>query len=406
MIKLAYFVSHPIQYQAPLLRRIAQEADIEFEVFFGSDFSLHEHQEESFGRTVRWDVDLLGGYKHEFLPEFWKARGNGVLSPFNYGLGRRLRKRKFDALWVHGYLRPTNLLAMTEAFRAGMRVLVRDDVTLQGRQTIARLERLKRAVIAWEVRHGSMYLATGSTNAAYYRTLGVPEDRIVIMPYAVDNIRFQLQAAAAAEQVHRLRSELDLEPQRPVILFAGKFIPLKQIDVLIRAYSRLPRKDGEPWPYLVLVGDGPVRAELEQLALQCGVPGVRFAGFQNQTELPAFFCLSTVLVLPSNLERWGLVVNEAMNCGCAAIVSHIVGCGPDLVENGVTGYRFTAGDVDGLADALHKATCDPDHARSMGEASLRRISSWDYEADVRALREALARLFPDRINASVGAVPA
>jgi glycosyltransferase involved in cell wall biosynthesis len=406
MIKLAYFVSHPIQYQAPLLRRIAQEPDIAFEVFFGSDFSLHEHEEESFGRTVQWDVDLLGGYKHEFLPQIWKARENGVFSPANYGVGHRLRKGKFDALWVHGYLRPTNLLAMAEAFRAGVRVLVRDDVTLQGSQTIARLAGLKRAVAYWQVRHGSMYLATGSTNAAYYRALAVPEDRIVIMPYAVDNLRFQQQADAAAEQVHRLRSELNLEPQRPVILFVGKFIPLKQIDVLIRAYSKLPLKNGEPWPYLVLVGDGPVRAELEQLAVQCGLPGVRFAGFQNQTELPAFFCLGTVLVLPSNLERWGLVVNEAMNCGCAAIVSHIVGCGPDLVENGVTGYRFTAGDVDGLSDALHKVTCDPEHARAMGEASFRRIGSWDYEADVRALREALARLFPDRINVAARAIPA
>src|SRR4051812_27395645 len=331
MIKLAYLVSHPIQYQAPLLRRIAQESDLDFEVFFGSDFSLHSHQEKDFGRTVQWDVDLLGGYKHEFLPQLWKAKGNGAFRPFNYGVGRRLRQRKFDALWVHGYLRPTNLLAMAEAFRAGIRVLVRDDVTLQGRQTVARHARLKRALTAWQVRHGSTYLASGSTNAAYYRELGVPDDRIVIMPYAVDNARFQQQAATAAERVNRLRSELNLQPERPVILFAGKFIALKQIDVLIRAYSKLRRNNGEPWPYLVLVGDGPLRAELELSARQCGVPGVRFAGFKNQTELPAFFCLSSVIVLPSNHERWGLIVNEAMNCGCAAIVSHSVGCGPDLV---------------------------------------------------------------------------
>jgi glycosyltransferase involved in cell wall biosynthesis len=399
MIRLAYYVSHPIQYQAPLLRRIAQDPEIDFEVFFGSDFSLHAHAERNFGRTVHWDVDLLGGYKHEFLPQVWKAKGTGPLSPFNYGLGRRLRERKFDALWVHGYVRPTNLLAMAEGFRAGLPVLVRDEAHLQGRQTVAHYERLKRAIAAWQVRNGAMYLAIGSANAAYYRALGVPDDRIAIMPYAVDNGRFQHQAAAAAERVDGLRRELNLEPQRPVILYAGKFIPVKGVDLLIRAYSRLPRHNGEPWPYLVLVGGGPLRAGLEQLALQCGVPGVRFAGFQNQTELPAYFCLSSVLAMPSNYEPWGLIVNEAMSCARPAIVSDVAGCAPDLIEDGVTGYRFRSGDVDGLADALHKSTRDPEHAKAMGQASSKRISTWDYEADVRGLREALSRLFPDRVKA-------
>lgn len=396
MIKLAYYVSHPIQYQAPLLRRIAREPDIDLEVFFGSDFSLHAHAEKNFGRTVRWDVDLLGDYKHDFLPQLWKAKGTGPLSPFNYGLGRRLRKGRFDALWVHGYLHPTNLLAMAEAFRAGIRVLVRDEAHLQGR--INGHARVKRAVIDWQVRNGAMYLAIGSANAAFYRTLGVPEDRISLVPYAVDNSRFQEQARAAAECVDELRSELNLERHRPVILYAGKFIPVKGVDLLIRAYSKLPRERGEPWPYLILVGGGPLRAELEQLAAQSGVHGVRFAGFKNQTELPAYFCLSTFLALPSNYEPWGLIVNEAMSCGRPTIVSDVAGCCPDLIEDGVTGYRFRSGDADHLAEVLLKATKDPEHARSMGQASLNRMSTWDYEADVRGIRDALTRLFPHRLN--------
>jgi glycosyltransferase involved in cell wall biosynthesis len=112
-----------------------------------------------------------------------------------------------------------------------------------------------------------------------------------------------------------------------------------------------------------------------------------------------------VLALPSNYEPWGLIVNEAMSCARPAVVSDVAGCAPDLIEDGVTGYRFRSGDVGELADALHKSTVDPEHAKRMGHASLSRINTWDYEADVRALREGLARLFPERVNALMKAIP-
>ena len=75
-VRLAYLVSHPIQYQAPLLRRIAQEPDIDLTVFFGSDFSVRGYKDEGFGVDVKWDVPLLEGYRHVFLPRL--RDGNDV----------------------------------------------------------------------------------------------------------------------------------------------------------------------------------------------------------------------------------------------------------------------------------------------------------------------------------------
>src|ERR1700733_2920968 len=106
-VRLAYLVSHPIQYQAPLLRRIAQEPDIDLTVFFGSDFSVRGYKDEGFGVGVKWDVPLLDGYRHEFLPVLRDDANPGVMSPLNYGIFSRLRGSKdaagFDVLWVHGY---------------------------------------------------------------------------------------------------------------------------------------------------------------------------------------------------------------------------------------------------------------------------------------------------------------
>ena len=86
------------------------------------------------------------------------------------------------------------------------------------------------------------------------------------------------------------------------------------------------------------------------MAKDLAVPA-QFEGFRNQTELPACYAAADYLVLPSDGgETWGLVVNEGMACGLPGIVSNAVGCAPDLIEEGVTGYEFPLGAVDVLAD--------------------------------------------------------
>lgn len=69
-IRLAYLVSHLIQYQAPLLRQIAADPDIDLTVFFCSDISTRKHVDEGFGQVIEWDTPLLDGYKHVFLKSF------------------------------------------------------------------------------------------------------------------------------------------------------------------------------------------------------------------------------------------------------------------------------------------------------------------------------------------------
>ena len=86
--------------------------------------------------------------------------------------------------------------------------------------------------------------------------------------------------------------------------------------------------------------------------------------------MPRFFDLATVFVLPSRHEPWGLIVNEVMNAGRAVIVSDEVGCQPDLVEDGVEGCVFPAGDVAALTDALRRVLATPETAACNGAAGL------------------------------------
>jgi glycosyltransferase involved in cell wall biosynthesis len=103
---------------------------------------------------------------------------------------------------------------------------------------------------------------------------------------------------------------------------------------------------------VTFAGSGELADSLKQLASSLDVP-THFLGFVNQSQMPAVYASADVIVLPSDgTETWGLAVNEAMACGVPAVVSDMVGCGPDLILPGATGATFPLGDVPALAEAI------------------------------------------------------
>ncbi len=394
-VRVAYLVSHPIQYQAPLLRRIAQEPDIDLTVFFGSDFSVRGYKDEGFGVGVKWDVPLLDGYRHEFLPALRDNATASIASPLNYGIFSRLRGSggdlAFDVLWVHGYSTVNALHGMLAAKSLGIPVLVRAESWLSDRERSGLKLAAKRLFFngLMELLDGAMPI--GTLNYAYWRHYLGRSFPLSLMPYAVDNAYFQQRSRESLSRRAQLLDELKLDAGRPVILFASKLQRRKRCEDLLEAYTRLSLGAGiEPHPYLVIVGDGEERAALEAQAKASGSNGIRFCGFRNQSELPRFFDLATVFVLPSRHEPWGLIVNEVMNAGRAVIVSDEVGCQPDLITDGVEGCVFPAGNVEALTGALRRVLATPETAILMGQRGLERIQQWSFEEDIRGLRQAIA----------------
>jgi glycosyltransferase involved in cell wall biosynthesis len=396
-LRLAYFVSHPIQYQAPLLRRIAREPDIDLEVFFSSDHTVRGYMDEGFGVKVEWDIPLLEGYSSSFLPR-WREAGRepGFWRPLNHGIFERLQRGRFDAVWSHGYSNANSLRVIASAATLGIPVLLRAESTLHDRERGA--ARLLAKEVFFRVLRGqiSAVLAIGEANARYWRHYFGEEMPIFRMPYAVDNDFFGRRALEAAVGREALRAELGLDAGRPVILFASKLQERKRCADLVAAHQLLR----EPRPYLVIVGDGDERQVLEeQAAKEAGsrrhIPSlIRFTGFRNQTELPRYFDLCDVFVLPSRHEPWGLVVNEAMNAGRAVVVSDDVGCQQDLVREGETGMVFPVGDAAALAGAIEHVLATRETAARMGSAAKIHIGRFSFEQDVSGLREALESCVP------------
>jgi glycosyltransferase involved in cell wall biosynthesis len=387
--RVAYVATHPIQYQAPLLRLLS-EAGIDLHTFFLSDYSLHEHRDKGFNRTVQWDIPLTEGYSWEVLPCVGMGRSMAARPwwPIS-GLKARLASRHFDAVWVHGWGHIGLRQAVKAANALHIPVLLRgESIPRQPNAQRSLKLRLRNRFVRGLLQRVAACLCIGSLNRQFYREFGFSDERLFSMPYAVDNERFQTRCAEVAPLREMLRRTLKLEAGRPVILFAGKFVPVKAPEVLLAAVRHLFNTSHAPRPYLLLVGDGPMRPLLEEQAAALN-GDVRFLGFKNQTELPAYYDLCDVFVLPSRFEPWGLVVNEAMNARKPVIVSDRVGAAPDLIspENG---WIFESDDIARLAETL-RAFCStsPEKRAAMGNRSREIIDAWSFKEDLVGLLAAL-----------------
>jgi glycosyltransferase involved in cell wall biosynthesis len=241
-------------------------------------------------------------------------------------------------------------------------------------------------------------LVGGAPQRRYFHSLGLPEERLFKGYDAVDNLYFAQNAAVARSDAPALRLAYGLPPR--YFLNIGRMEEKKNLECLVEAFAwALQRASAntEP-PRLVFVGSGPEESGLRE---QCAALGLSFAdgrtidrlrpamaplgvqvmfyGFRQIEELPVFYGLAEAFVLPSIEEEWGLVVNEAMACGCAVLVSSNAGCCEDLVENEVNGWSFDPGRAEDLGARLLALAEDPQLARRMGEAGAARIKSWGCE---------------------------
>jgi glycosyltransferase involved in cell wall biosynthesis len=268
------------------------------------------------------------------------------------------------------------------AKKAGLTVLMRCEATDHFTSSIGIKKKLREGVVKFLLNQVDKCLAIGKHNYSFYLKRGFPVESIGSMPYCVDNNHFASKAKNA--NLDQLRQTLSFTEDRPVILYAGKLITRKHPDILLEAYSKLP----EPHPYLIFVGDGDLRTSMQETVLKNNLKGVRFAGFANQEDLPAFYGLADIFVLPSINETWGLVINEAMSAGCAIIATDQVGSAIDLVHPGQNGVIVRSCDTQMLSAALLECLIAKKYI-PMGIQSLEIIKKWSIDENLVGLKSSL-----------------
>jgi glycosyltransferase involved in cell wall biosynthesis len=385
-MKLAVLNTHPIQYFAPLYRRLSREPDIDLTVYFCSRQGAEEYLDPGFGERIKWDTSLLDGYNHKFLRNLrGKDAVKGFWSLINPQIVGELRKGKYDALWVNGHNHATYLLAICAAKILRVPVLMRCEThLLLNRSNLRRAVRKPLMSFLYN-RLCAACLPIGKRNREFYQAHGVSDDRLFQVPYTVDNEYFARQTAAYDRA--EARRELGLAKDKPVILFASKLLPRKRPMDLLLAFQRASKISTQA--ALVFVGSGEEEQSLKDYVRNNNLSDVHFFGFRNQSELPKFYSVADVFVLPTENEPWGLILNEVMCAGLPVIVSSEVGAAADLVRHGENGLLFEAGNVEQLAGCLRQLVIDRETRNRMGEESRSIISNWDYEACVHGIRQAL-----------------
>ena len=380
--RIAIVTTHPIQYQVPWFRKLAAEPGLDLTVYY-SQIPTPQQQGEGFGVSFKWDIPLLDGYHYQVLknvattPSVTKFSGCDTPE-----LADIIGRKKFDAVIVNGWVAKSCLQALAGCRKHGIPCIARGESNVMRRRAW-----WKKLIHRNLLRKYDAFLTIGQSNSQFYRSCGVPEERLFLGGYCVDNDRFSAEADRRRARRAQIRETLGVPGDAPVFLFCGKFIPKKHPLTLLQAAAGA-QEIGADFQ-LLMVGDGELRADCLNFAQEQQLRAT-FLGFLNQSELPDAYSAADCLVLPSDDgETWGLVVNEAMASGLAAIVSDRVGCHPDLIVPGRTGEVFPLNDCSALAKILARLSSDPAQLRRMGASAREHVGGYSYAALVAATKAAV-----------------
>lgn len=384
---LAVFATHPIQYHVPIYRLLGDPWGIPVTVIYGSDFSISGYRDPEFGVTFSWDSDLLAGYSSIFLSRARPGEPGSPHSVSSRGMGAVLRNLMPDAVLLTGYSPRFHELACVQAIRGGYPILFRGETTDRaGRRGVVK-SAVRDTVLRWLYRYCSRLLYVGRYSYEHFRRLRCDEDKLVFSPYCVDVSAFQSDDEVRDGLRCERRDAAGIPDEAILLLFSGKLVRRKAPELVIEAVRLLPVRVRDRI-VVGFLGDGDLRGAVECLAAASPIVKVRFFGFQNQRKLSPFYHAADLLVLPSQQEPWGLVVNDALHHGLPCVASDAVGCAPDLIVQGETGETFTSGSVPDLAAAIGRAL------QLVGRSDVRRkCRALANEYSVEAAAEGIATAF-------------
>lgn len=391
--RVLFVASHPVQYQAPLFRRFAGRPEIDMHVAYCSLRGAEPAFDPEFDTTVQWDVPLLSGYPWSHVPN-QGSNAESFRGLYNPGLWKVIKTGNYDAVISFiGYVRATFWIAYLATKLSGARFLFGTDATnLAPRDGRAWKRPFKKVV--WPRLFGlaDQVIVPSSGTLELMRSLGLPPERITLTPYTVDNDWWTEQCMKVDRSA--VRASWGAAPGDLVILFSAKLQSWKRPFDLLQAFAKATISNA----LLVFAGEGALREQLESEAEARGIASrVRFLGFVNQGMLPSVYRSADVMVLPSEYEPFGVVVNEAMCCGCAAVVSDRVGAARDLVAPTESGFVYPCGDIEALTRVLRRVATDRALLESVRRTCLAHMRTWSPEHNIAATITAI-RIAVDRVK--------
>jgi len=397
--KVAFVTGLPNWHFPELYKMMARHPKLDLTVLFCENWD-RTFFKQAFGiEKVDFGVNLLGDYKYKFLknyspikPKFGRTR---IFSHLNFGIWKEIRREKYHAVVITMWNDFSYWLAAIACKLSRIPFFFAGDSTILTEQVKPRwgkkIKRLLLGRILFPMASGFLYRT--EANRRFYLYYGVAQERLFFFPLSVDYKGLNILAQRLTQEKEILRAKYGIPKEALVILFVGRLADEKRPFDLIKAYAKL--KEGEKRVALVFVGDGYLKRRLHDLAKEMSLRDVYFLGFRPKTEVPNFYALADVLVLPSDYEPHGDVVKEAMCFGLPVIVSDKVGASYDVVKHGENGFVYPCGDTERLASYIDELS-DEQKRKHFGKRSREIIKDWGHDRAINGLIEALDFIYKAR----------
>lgn len=328
--RLLIFETHPIPYRAPIFVELNRLTPKSFEVIYGSDFSVRGYSDRDFGCTVSWDNSLLYGYDYRVLNNDQAGgieRRSGISG---HGVCNVIQEANPSAILLHSFGYNLCTSVFWNARRRGIPLWIRTE-TQDGANRRSFFKRVVRSTLyRFIYSQVSVFFVIGLANREHYLRHGVAKEKLRIANYCTPNPNTDLSESEKRTIRGTLRRQLGIADDVFLVAFVGKLSFKKNPRLLLDAWMMLPLSVRASI-VIVFVGKGELESELMQTSKDNILP-CHFVGFVNQLEISKYYLAVDMLVLPSRRmgETWGLVVNEALDAGCAVAMSDAVGCGVDF----------------------------------------------------------------------------
>ena len=377
---IKYILSHPIQYQSPLIRYLVKKR-LNIIVLYRSNISVKTFFDPGFGKKIKWDIDLLKGYKFDFL-KFIGSNKIGHISPITTEFVNKIFNNKADIIWLHGIKNWYNICIIVLSKFFKKKVFIRDEAHQFSKNRTILNNFLNYLFYQFFDKFIDIYLAIGTANKKYYIRNNINKKKVISVPYAVNNKFFYKKIKKTIKKNKKI-----------VFIFAAKLTYRKGADLLLESVILLKKyRNFSLNTEFLIIGDGEMKKQLIQLSKENNLKNVTFFPFQNQKNLSKFYQNSDVFIMPSRIEPWGLTVNEAMSAENAIISSNQVGSAYDLVKKNINGFTFINNDSQDLARKILLIYKNKGKIKKFKSNSLKIISRWGFKQCYKGLQEAIHRV--------------
>lgn len=371
--RLAIIASHPIQYWVPVYQQLAAQKDLVLNVFYVAENGVKEYFDTGFNRSVKWDRPLTKGYDFEFL------RQGDVLSDFKFSsvdsttLGHKLQGFCPDFILVNGYGHKINWRALLTKPKHTKVLYISDSNVLDTRSFWRKT--IKKIPIRVFFHKVDYFLATSPSNTKYLIDHGVDERDIFQAPLPSDIVWFDtLRKKITQQTVLQLRDDLGLSAGHKVILFAGKLLPHKRPQDVLKLMAKLQDQNVSA----LFVGSGELLEDLKRLSRDLGISSnVKFVGFVNQSRLAQYFSLSDIFIFPSSREPYGLIASEVLPFGLPIIAAENIGAVGAAIRDGINGFIYPCANINELTKHTKRLLGDKELYEKMSHNSQQLAMQYD-----------------------------